>query len=294
MQFAREQVEKSLFGVNRICKLVGISKTTYYQCEDPIDRFEKKYLNIKSFVTEVIEKNSEYGVDRIKAELEEKYKITVGRDVLAKLLNLWGLNLKRKIKNKRPNMIQKILLSLAGRANLLIRTKIDKPFQALSSDITELNYKGGKAYLCVHKDVFGQMVYGWSLGLTMETNLVMRSLKMAITKIKKLVGKIREKPIMHQDRGSQYTSHRYVQAVLKFAKISYSDPGTPTHNPGQESFFGRFKDDWKDEIFEIETFEELQKFVDKKIKRYNYERRHTSIGLVSPWKFTKSFLKNSR
>lgn len=294
MQFAREQVEKDLFGVNRICKLVGISKTTYYQCEDPIDRFEKKYLNIKSFVTEVIDKNSEYGIRRIKAELEEKYKITVGRDVLAKLLNLWGLNLKRKIKNKRPNMIQKILLSLAGRANLLIRTKIDKPFQALSSDITELNYKGGKAYLCVHKDVFAQMVYGYALGLNMETNLVMRSLKMAITKIKKLVGKQKEKPIMHQDRGSQYTSHRYVQAVLKFAKISYSDPGTPTHNPGQESFFGRFKDDWKDEIFEIETFEELQKFVDKKIKRYNYERRHTSIGLVSPWKFTKSFLKNSR
>lgn len=294
MQFAREQVKRGLFGVNRICKLVGISKTTYYQCEDPIDRFEKKYLNIKSFVTEVIDKNSEYGIRRIKAELEEKYKITVGRDVLAKLLNLWGLNLKRKIKNKRPNMIQKILLSLAGRANLLIRSKIDKPFQALSSDITELNYKGGKAYLCVHKDVFAQMVYGYALGLNMETNLVMRSLKMAITKIKKLVGKQKEKPIMHQDRGSQYTSHRYVQAVLKFAKISYSDPGTPTHNPGQESFFGRFKDDWKDEIFEIETFEELQKFVDKKIKRYNYERRHTSIGLVSPWKFTKSFLKTKQ
>lgn len=273
---------------------MGISKTTYYQSEDPIDRFEKKYLNIKSFVTEVIDKNSEYGIRRIKAELEEKYKITVGRDVLAKLLNLWGLNLKRKIKNKRPNMIQKILLSLAGRANLLIRTKIDKPFQALSSDITELNYKGGKAYLCVHKDVFGQMIYGYALGLNMKTNLVMGSLKMAIVVIKKLIGKQKEKPIMHQDRGSQYTSHRYVQVVLKFAKISYSDPGTPTHNPGQESFFGRFKDDWRDEIFEIETFEELQKFVDQKIKRYNYERRHTSIGLVSPWKFTKSFLENDR
>lgn len=191
-------------------------------------------------------------------------------------------------------MIQKILLSLAGRANLLIRTKITKPFQALSSDITELNYRGGKAYLCVHKDVFGQMVYGYALGLNMETSLVMESLKMTITKINKLVGKLTEKLIIHQDRGSQYTSHRYVQAVLKFAQISYSDPGTPTHNPGQESFFGRFKDDWKDEISEIETFEKLKKFVDEKIKRYNNERRHTSIGLVSPWNFTKSFLKNRR
>ena len=294
MEFAREQVEKGLFGVNRICKLVGISKTTYYNSLDPIERFESKYINIKSFVKKIIKDNAGYGVKRIKAELEEEYQINIGRDTLGKLLKLWRLDLKRKIKNKKPNMIQKILLALASRANLLIRTKITGLFQALTSDITELSYLGGKAYLCVHKDVFGQMVYGWSLGLTMETSLVMKSLKMATTTIKKLVGKLEIKPILHQDRGSQYTSHEYVQAGLKFATLSYSDPGTPTHNPGQESFFGRFKDDWKGEIAEIETFEELEKFVKIKIKYYNYERRHTSTGLISPWNFTKSFLKNRR
>jgi len=283
-----------LFGVNRICKLLGISKTTYYNSINPVERFEKKYIKIKSFVDKIIRKNPGYGVKRIKAELEEKYSINVGRDTLGKLLKLWRFSLKRKIKVNRPNMVQKILLSLAGRANLLIRTKLDEPFQALTSDITELTYLGGKAYLCVHKDAFGQMVYGWSLGLTMETSLVIKSLKMAITTIKNLIGKLKKKPIMHQDRGSQYTSHKYVQSVLKFAKISYSDPGTPTHNPGQESFFGRFKDDWKDEIAEIKTFEELEKFVKEKIKYYNYERRHTSTGLISPWNFTKSFLKIRR
>jgi glycine dehydrogenase len=61
------------------------------------------------------------------------------------------------------------------------------------------------------------------------------------------------KPIQHQDRGSQYTSHAYVQAALEWTTLSYSNPGTPTHNPGQESFFGRFKDEWKTEIAEIET-----------------------------------------
>jgi len=241
----------------------------------------------------VIKNNSGYGIRRIKAELDEKYDIQVGRDTLGKLLNLWGLSLQRKVKIKRSNMIQKILLSLAGRANLLIRTKLDKPFQALTSDISELHYQGGKAYLCVHKDAFGQMVYGWSLELTMETKLVMTSLKMAVANIKKLVGKLKKKPILHQDRGTQYTSYKYVQAGLEFAKLSYSNPGTPTHNPGQESFFGRFKDDWKDEIAEIETFEELEEFVKEKIKYYNYERRHTSTGLISPWNFTKSFLKKS-
>lgn len=299
-------VATNQFGVNRICKLVRISKTTYYIAKNPIDRFENKYLNIKSFTAKIIEHHSSYGVKRIKAELEDQYGIIIGRDTLGKLLKLWKLSMKRKIKNKQPNMITKILLALAGRANLLIRTKITEPFQAITSDMTELKFRGGKAYLCVHKDAFGQMVYGWKLGLTMETDLVINSLKMAVGKItkmtgkqmvgemvgKNIVGRFTSKPLLHQDRGSQYTSHRYVNAGLKFARMSYSDPGTPTHNPGQESFFGRFKDEWRDEIAEIETFEKLEKFIKDKIKYYNYERRHTSVGLISPYKFTKSFLKN--
>lgn len=282
------------FGVNRICQLTGISKATYYAAQNPEEKFESKYLNIKSFVEKVIEKDSSYGIRRIKAELEDTYDSRVGRDTLAKLLKLWGLDLKRKVKSKKPTMIQKILKALAERANLLIRLTITAPFQALSSDITELKFKGGRAYLCVHKDVYGQMVYGFSLGLTMETKLVLASLAMARATIKQLVGRTNTKPLCHQDRGSQYTSHAYVQAALTWVTLSYSSPGTPTHNPGQESFFGRFKDQWKDELAEIETFEEVEKFVKQKINYYNYERRHTSIGNISPYKFTKSFLKNRR
>lgn len=279
-------------GVNRICQLTGISKATYYAARNPEDRFEAKYLNIKSFVEKVIRQDSSYGIGRIKSELEDTYQIKVGRDTLAKLLKLWGLDLKRKIKTKKPNMIQKILSALAERTNLLIRSTITAPFQALSSDITEIRFKGGKAYLCVHKDTFGQMVYGFCLGLTQETKLTLESLNMAQRTIRQLTKGIGFKPIQHQDRGSQYTSHRYVQAALEWTTLSYSNPGTPTHNPGQESFFGRFKDQWKDEIAEIETFEELERFIKQKIKYYNYERRHTSIGNISPYKFTKSFLEN--
>ena len=285
---------KGHFGVNRIVKLTGISKATYYQAQNPVDNFEKKYFNIKSFIEKVIKDHPAYGVDRIKAELLDTYQIKVGRDTLGKLLKLWRLSLKRKVARKHPNLIQKILLALSSRANLLIRVTLTAPFQAITSDMTELLFAGGKAYLCVHKDALGQMVYGWSLGLTQDTDLVTKSFTMATKTIKKLVGKLTTKILCHQDRGTQYTSHRYVQLALTYATLSYSDPGTPTHNPGQESFFGRFKDEWKDEIAEIETFEELEKFVKDKINYYNYQRRHTSIGLVSPWKYTKSFLKNRR
>lgn len=89
VEFAREVVFKGQFGVNRICNLVGISKTTYYSARNPVDIFEKKRLNIKGLVSRVIEQNSSYGIKRIKAELEEKYHVNVGRDTLGRLSNPW-------------------------------------------------------------------------------------------------------------------------------------------------------------------------------------------------------------
>ena len=86
---------------------------------------------------------------RIKAELKQKYNIEIGRDALGKLLKLWGLSLKRKVKKNKPSMIKKILLLLSDKVNIMIRSNITEPFQAISSDITEIRFENGKFYLCV-------------------------------------------------------------------------------------------------------------------------------------------------
>lgn len=294
MEFAREQVELGLSGVNRICFLCGISKATYYHAKEAKDRFLKKYQKVKKYVEKVIDGDSNYGIRRIKKALEEDHGIIIGRDVLAKLLVLWGLNLKRRVQKKpKPGLIGKILIALSDRTNLLIRTKITRPLQALTSDICELTYKGGKVYFCVHKDVFGQIVYGWKVSQNMNTFLVKDSLDKAVHHLHKFPKRFIQKILIHQDRGSQYTSYEYVDAVLKHKMtLSYSAPGTPTDNPGQESFFGRFKAEWADEIKELETFEEVEKFIAEKVKYYNTRRIHTSIGYTAPKKFTKKFLKS--
>jgi len=201
----------------------------------------------------------------------------------------------RKTRQSKVSGIGKILCYLAGRTNLLIRNKPTAPFQAVSADITEIWYNHGKnrLYLSTHKDVFGQMIYGYSIGLTMEVSLVMKSLKSAIITISKLAGEAIVKTILfHQDQGSQYTSYQYVNYILATLKaiLSYSDPGTPTHNPGQESFHGRLKDEWKDDIYELETEAETRKFVAYIINDYNQDRLHTSIGKVPPFEYTKKFL----
>lgn len=282
-----------MFTVSRICQILGISKATYYYAKDPQEQFLAKYQQFKSYVEKVIEQNSFYGIRRIKAALKEDYQIIIGRDTLAKLLNLWGLSLRRKIRKPKKSMIRKILIALSDKTNLLIRTKIKRPLQALSSDICELFYQNGKVYLAVHKDVFGQMVYGFKIQETMDKNIVIESFNQAIKTIQKLF-KIKDIPkniLIHQDQGSQYTSYEYVDKVLKHARLSYSTPGTPTENPGQESFIGRFKQEWADEILELGTPNQVKNFIAKKIKYYNNKRIHTSINYQAPIKFTNQFIK---
>ncbi|MBI4812483.1 transposase, partial [Candidatus Falkowbacteria bacterium] len=65
-----------------------------------------------------------------------------------------------------------------------------------------------------------------------------------------------------------------------------------TENPGQESFFGRLKDEGRDEFLEMRTFAELKKLISRKISYYNNERLHTSFNLQSPKKYTLDFIKN--
>jgi len=142
-----------LFSINRICALCGISKNTFYNHENPDERFEAKYTSVKKHLKKAIKENKSYGVERIKAALMTDFGLFIGRDAMGRLLKLWGLELKRKIRKNKLSVIKKILISLSDRVNLLIRTTVDKPFQAMTSDITEIYYNQGKskAYLAVHR-----------------------------------------------------------------------------------------------------------------------------------------------
>lgn len=293
MEFARDEAKKGTFSVNRICQLTGISKATFYNHKHPQEQFESKYAHLKKKVEKIIQKNPAYGIRRLKQALFDKYQLNAGRDSLGKLLIVWGLSLKRKVKKKPRSVIQKILISLSDRTNLLIRITLSEPLQAITSDISEMIFNGGKekCYLAVHKDALGQMVYGYKVSEHMETGLVLTSLKKVLKFLKKKKVKIPKSIIFHSDQGSQFTSYEYVNAVLQLGKLSYSTPGTPTENPGQESFFGRFKDEWRDEIKELKTFPEVKKFIGSKIKYYNYQRLHTSIKNQTPYFFTKNSLK---
>ena len=97
-----------------------------------------------------------------------------------------------------------------------------------------------------------------------------------------------------QDQGSVFKAYKYVgKIVIGFkAWISYSRVGTPGDNPEMESFFGRFKVEWRQVFNEAESEDEIKALISKAINYYNLKRIHSAHENMSPDEFLKSALKH--
>src|SRR5664279_4784079 len=94
--------------------------------------------------------------------------------------------------------------------NLIKRCSATGPNQVWVADITYIRTQEGFLYLALITDRWSRKIVGYHLGETLETEQVLKALAMAL---KGLRGSAR--PIHHSDRGCQYASHAYVEAVEK-------------------------------------------------------------------------------
>lgn len=279
--------------MNQVCQLLGISKKSYYHSQAPEERLAEKYHALRPVLDRLIERHPSYGLPRLKKALAEQEGRIVNAKLLRKLLRLWGLNWQRKAGagQHQPSWVQQIIGELGDKANLVRQIQITACFQVLVTDMTQLRYQAGIAYLSVHLDWYGKLVYAWALSLHPDTALALASLQPALTELKQWKGGKLEGLIVHQDRGSPYTSGDYVSTVLESqAYVSYSRPATPGDNPVNESFFSRLKAEWGEMFAEAKTFEALQHLVSRAIAYYNTERYHTSIGCQTPAQFTQQYV----
>ena len=289
-------------GVATCCRLLGLAKSTYYTKVDQPNnkgRLETKYQYLKNLIKKIIENNPAYGYRRIHAELKEKYQITLNHKPLKKLLKLWGLALRRRVKTPDKSGIVEILDWLGVRANLLKAFNNIMPFGLIYTDMTEIIYGQGKLYLIAYLDHATKKILGYAISLHPDTNLALKAYSMTKLTLKREVKRLKRSSlnlkikeiIIHQDQGSIYTSYQYVDQLLKDQfTLSYSRKGTPTDNPEMESFFGRFKTENKQIFIEAETEKEAKQMVKKQIYYYNQKRRHSCLQNSSPNNFIKNLL----
>lgn len=87
----------------------------------------------------------------------------------------------------------------------------DAPNQKWTGDITYIWTGEGWLYLAVILDVFSRKVIGWSMLPRMTAELAIKALRMAIATRLPF-----ENPLLHSDRGVQYTSKPYQDLLRTF------------------------------------------------------------------------------
>ena len=126
----------------------------------------------------------------------------------------------------------------AGVTNLLERdfTALE-PESKWVTDITEIETREGKLYLCVVLDLYSKLVVGWAMHHRQDRHMVIRAVDMAISQREG-----RAAVILHSDRGSQFTSDDYQRFLGRNALVcSMSAVGHCGDNAACEGFFGILK-----------------------------------------------------
>jgi putative transposase len=129
--------------------------------------------------------------------------------------------------------------------------------------------------------LFSRFLVGWALGAANDRHLTLQALKMAIGR------RCPESGLLHHsDQGSTYASEDY-QKVLKAHGItcSMSRRGNCIDNAAMESWFSTFKSELGERFdsyaqAQEKTFDYIEVF-------YNQQRRHSSLGYLSPADFER-------
>ena len=236
MRFAAIDDCRDTYPVQMMCRCLKVSTSGYYawRSRRPGPRAVANAVLLERI--EAIHEASDQvkGSPRIFGELRsEGHACSVNR--VARLMRVNGMRGIPQLKKwrKKPSAARP-----AGVENLLERdfsaTARDKRWV---TDITYIRTDEHWLYLSIVLDLYSDEVVGWSMGNRQDTELVMRSVLMALGQ--------REgdgPTVLHSDRGSQFTSGDYQDFLDDNGLISsMSAVGSCADNAAAEGFFGRLK-----------------------------------------------------
>ncbi len=271
---------QSVFTIKRMCKLLSVSRAGFYawkkRGESRHQREDKAFmLSIK----ESFEASRQtYGYRRVYADLKER-NIACGRDRVARLMRENHLH---------PKMRKRFKVTTDSRHNQPVAdNRLARQFtptrvnERWTSDITYISTQEGWLYLAVIMDLFSRKIIGWAMSHRMQEILVMDALKMALFR-----RKINASLLLHSDRGSQYASNNYQRLLAENnIQCSMSRKGNCWDNSPMESFFHTLKTEWIYHNHYLTREEAKNSIFDYIEIFYNRQRKHSSLGYLSPFQF---------
>jgi putative transposase len=214
-----------------------------------------------------------YGVRRVHAELRLGRGIAVGHgavELLMRRAGLAGATGRPKWRCIKPDQTAQDLVNRDFTA--------EAPNRKWLTDITEHPTREGKIYCAVVLDVYSRRVVGWSIESSPTAALVTNALGMAIDTRSPAAG-----AIIHSDQGVQYGSWAFTKRAKDSGLVpSMGSVGDCYDNAMMEAFWSRMQVElldrhrWRTRIeLANAIFDHLEIF-------YNRQRRHSSLGMMTP------------
>jgi transposase InsO family protein len=283
MKFHFMEGQRGIHSVERMAGVLGVSRSGYYRWTGR--RESERDRSNRDLVERIagIQKKAKYryGSPRVTEELR-RGGLSVGHNRVARLMREHGLQARSK---RRYRCTTKAAERREAAPNVLNQQfEVATRDTVWASDITYIATGEGWLYLAVVLDLSSRRVVGWSMSSRLTTDLVLRAFLMAV-----LNRRPPEGLIFHSDRGSQYTSRRFVRALARRGMIqSMSRGGNCWDNAPCESFFSSLKIELMDgKAFESRAaaqaaiFEYMEVF-------YNRERLHSTLGYMTPVEYEEA------
>jgi transposase InsO family protein len=149
------------------------------------------------------------------------------------------------------------------------------------ADITYIRLQREFVYLAVVLDAWSRRVVGWALGETLEADLTVTALRMAIAQRRPQPGLVH-----HSDRGVQYACGAYRDLLEQHGlRGSMSRKGNPYDNAFAESFMKtlKYEEVYRSEYRDLrDALAGIGEFLERV---YNQTRLHSALGYRTPAEF---------
>jgi putative transposase len=214
--------------VERMTELARISRASVYRFEEDTGSGSDADMDLRDAIQRIALEWPSYGRRRVTQELRRRGWAVNWKRVyrLMREDNLLCVRKRKFLVTADSNHGRRVWPNLAGS---MVLTDVDQLWRA---DITYIRLREEFVFLAVVLDAYSRRVIGWALDRTLEDELTLRALRMALSR--RAVGP----GLVHDsDRGSQYASGDYTgQLQENGVQISMSRKGNPWDNAACESF----------------------------------------------------------